>query len=602
MYFSIPAKGNGYWMWENFNPIAIYAILNLFLFEKKYKNWKALFIILAVFSLVPAAAFVFSGFSTISNRWCYAFAFVTSFCAVLGLKNICSLTNKALVALALPIVFFGALIIGKDYINTNVLIGYIFIILVYLVILFINTLGLKKASTGLIIISFLIISSMSYGILKFSPEYSTRLKQNVDRGQAIKKIKKSPLASFYKKIDDTDFYRIDDVDKERNNFSSSLLMGYNGISSYSNIMPAVLMDFIETMGLSSAQTCKVIFAGVDDRFILNSLLGVKYLCGDNNTVKRLPYNYKISGVNSRDQFLAVNDLVLPLGYAYDSYMIEEDFRKLSILDKQELMTDTIVLDKKTDERVPRTSDIDGYDNVDIPVRFTQFSELDYKNNRITVSKSNASLYLDFRSIENSELYIYIKGFEPVNERDTSIITISVPEYGATATVRGKGNTYQRNQENMLIHLGYFVDPVEGATLKFSTKGSFRVEEISVLCQPMKGKVTENLNRLQEPCLKDVQRSNDCIKGCISLEKPKVLCLSIPYDKGWTAKVNGIDYPVLKGNIMFTAIALPEGEHEIELHYSIPGFKAGAIITGISVCCYLGILAKPLFRRKITKNK
>lgn len=588
MYFSIPAKGNGYWMWENFNPITIYAIIHIFMFREKYNNWKALFIIFSLFSLIPAAAFVFSGFSTISNRWCYAYAFVTSFCCVIGLKKICSISKKICIALFMPTIFLGILIVFKNYININVLVGYVYIIAIYTLILFVNYIIDKDLFKKILLILIVVISTINYSILKYSPTFTTRLKQNVASGQAIKEIANSPVSFFADKINDTNFYRIDDIDKERNNFSSSLLLGYNGLSSYNNIMPAEVMDFVETMGLSSAQTNSVILAGFDNRFILNTLLGVKYLCCDKNTLAHIPYNYVVSDINEHGQVLTVNNMALPLGYTYDKYILDKDFRQLSITDKQELLTQAIILDSEPIEGISNPVKLNSFSNLEVPINNAFCSGLKFENNMLKVTEKNATLDLDFKSIENSEVYIYLKGFEPIKHKDTSIYTISIPEYNVSASIRGNGNTYQRNQENMLINLGYFSDSIDGATLEFLSKGTFNIEKISVFCQPMNDTLIENIKRLKENRLENLRFGPNCISGKINLSEPRFLCLSIPYNKGWSAKVNGKNYPILKGNLMFTALALPEGEYNIELSYSIPGLRIGKFISSFSLLGFLGI--------------
>ena len=77
-----------------------------------------------------------------------------------------------------------------------------------------------------------------------------------------------------------------------------------------------------------------------------------------------------------------------------------------------------------------------------------------------------------------------------------------------------------------------------------------------------------------------------ITGTINVDKEKLLVLTIPYSKGWTAYVDGKEYETEKVNYMYTGIFLEEGEHEIRLSYCTPGIKAGAVVSLIGV---LGLL-------------
>lgn len=80
-----------------------------------------------------------------------------------------------------------------------------------------------------------------------------------------------------------------------------------------------------------------------------------------------------------------------------------------------------------------------------------------------------------------------------------------------------------------------------------------------------------------------------IKGTIKCNKPKVLFFSIPYDPGWTAKVDGKETPVEMVNIGFCGILLESGEHNVELEYILPGTDIAKTVTGIFFFIYLGLI-------------
>ena len=75
---------------------------------------------------------------------------------------------------------------------------------------------------------------------------------------------------------------------------------------------------------------------------------------------------------------------------------------------------------------------------------------------------------------------------------------------------------------------------------------------------------------------------------IALDKPKMVFFSVPYEDGWTAKVNGKEVPVEKVNVGFMAVRCETGDNQIEFHYETPGLRSGAVT---SVC---GIAALVLY--------
>lgn len=78
-------------------------------------------------------------------------------------------------------------------------------------------------------------------------------------------------------------------------------------------------------------------------------------------------------------------------------------------------------------------------------------------------------------------------------------------------------------------------------------------------------------------------------GTIELDSPKILCLSIPYDKGWSAKVDGEPAEVLQANTMFSAIALDAGSHHVEFVYETYGLKLGQLCTVAGFALFMGII-------------
>lgn len=82
----------------------------------------------------------------------------------------------------------------------------------------------------------------------------------------------------------------------------------------------------------------------------------------------------------------------------------------------------------------------------------------------------------------------------------------------------------------------------------------------------------------------------------------VLLLTIPYDTGWTVKVDGEVTQAMKALGCFTAIALNEGRHEIEMTYLPEGLWMGiAIFAASFLLTILYYLFLPKFFKENVKN-
>ena len=78
-----------------------------------------------------------------------------------------------------------------------------------------------------------------------------------------------------------------------------------------------------------------------------------------------------------------------------------------------------------------------------------------------------------------------------------------------------------------------------------------------------------------------------------MNKDGLVCLSIPYSKGWRAYIDGEKVELLNCDIQYMALEVKAGEHDIELRYTTPLLKVGALMTlsGFVVLGYLLIRDK-----------
>ncbi len=70
---------------------------------------------------------------------------------------------------------------------------------------------------------------------------------------------------------------------------------------------------------------------------------------------------------------------------------------------------------------------------------------------------------------------------------------------------------------------------------------------------------------------------------IELERENLVFYSVPYEEGWSAKVNGEPVEIIRSNVGFMAVLAPAGDNEIVFYYQTPGLKAGIIISLVALC-------------------
>jgi hypothetical protein len=85
---------------------------------------------------------------------------------------------------------------------------------------------------------------------------------------------------------------------------------------------------------------------------------------------------------------------------------------------------------------------------------------------------------------------------------------------------------------------------------------------------------------------------------VTTEAPGLLVVTDSWVPGWTAEVDGIPTPVLRGNGAQRVVALKRpGHHTIVLHYQPPGFALGFAITAVTGVAWLLLSLISIWPRK-----
>ncbi|WP_253181131.1 YfhO family protein [Synergistes jonesii] len=165
------------------------------------------------------------------------------------------------------------------------------------------------------------------------------------------------------------------------------------------------------------------------------------------------------------------------------------------------------------------------------------------------------------------------------------------------------NTFSQyhGRENFLVKLCTSTkSSEETCSITWPVKGTFKLDDIQVYAQPMDNYPAQ-INKLREDVLENIYVGNDKVSGTISLKKNKILCLSIPYSKGWHAKVDGKKTELLKANSLFMALPLEAGDHKIELEYHVPGFRLGLCFFALGAVILSGMIIHDKKKKKPMKE-
>jgi len=82
---------------------------------------------------------------------------------------------------------------------------------------------------------------------------------------------------------------------------------------------------------------------------------------------------------------------------------------------------------------------------------------------------------------------------------------------------------------------------------------------------------------------------------VTVDSEKLLFLSIPYDTGWTIRVNGEKAEVYKADLGFQAVVLEPGTNHITCTYSTPMLREGIAISAVGIVSFAFFVCLPVKR-------
>ncbi|MFR8549400.1 MAG: YfhO family protein, partial [Lachnospiraceae bacterium] len=131
-------------------------------------------------------------------------------------------------------------------------------------------------------------------------------------------------------------------------------------------------------------------------------------------------------------------------------------------------------------------------------------------------------------------------------------------------------------------------------------GEIKFDEMILYSQPM-DVLSQYAAGLTQDVLEQAEIGTNTVSGTVSLEEDKILVLSIPYQNGWTAYVDGEKTQLGRANYMYMALPLSAGEHTIELTFEIPGVKYALVIMPSAVVLFI-VLNVIFYMRKKKKKR
>ena len=616
------------WGVAGYSAVSLAGVFVLFSRRKKYRTLKAGFVMLNLFLLLPFAGHVLNGFSYVSNRWIWAYGMLIAYIFVKIYPDLFTLTLKEKRRMfVISLVYCGlALFWNASRTQRNLMAVLILSISVFVILTY-GTVFVKKKNLT-IMLSGLLIAGIGFNIYYQYSLEKDYLSEFAEQGEAMSKLEAGTDLAVLDAGDDS-LYRYDQMDALSCE-NSSMHMGTNVTAYYFSVASESIGRFFDEMYLNTPWEQH--YENLDSRTILDRLAAVKYFVVDKNENRYLPYGFtEVKGESKKEkkEYKAYrNNIELPLGYTYDSYIPRSEYEKMSVTEKQQALLQGVVME---DSFLPETEPV--YNDKELSYRMIAGKGVTVKDGKITVTKENAILKLVFHGLSDSETYLVTENlnydglsprelisdkkwekmtpyeqnqvlYENNNWRywkESQKASIKVSGNFPAKTIRiftDKYNAYS-GKHNFLCNTGYDKNNRTSIMLTFENTGVYTFDSIKVISQPVKELDTQT-EKLKQETLEDVKLVTNGLEGKISVSEPKVLLIALPYSKGFKAYVDGKETELKEADTMYMALELEPGEHEIRLTYCTPYLPAGFSLTCIGILCYSVVVLKNRKKRTAAK--
>lgn len=587
VFMFTPLRDTGYWLYNGFSIMTLLTFCLLFM-KKNNSLLKKFLIISLIMLCFPIFTFIAHGFSTINHRWNYAFALLMGLTIVYGMDNLYLIEKKKLKFAIIPVLIYCSLIFTITQARTiENMATCVFALMSFGVLYYIRVEDVTPRVAKSFIAVVVIANCAFNGYASYAPSMNNYVVEFIDKNTALNNQSSASTNVEIKK--EEIFERRAETSFKRDLVSNSLILDYMGISSYSNQQSKGYVNFNKSMENIATDILEV--QSLDNRTFLETLSNVKYYTTYAGNEAYIPFGYKYidSGANGRKIYR--NNYSLKFGYMYDSYIDEQYFNKMSVMDKQEaLLQSALISDEDDNVKSELKKGSTETSSLEVPYGISSYNNIgiDFDKKEYNVVVPGAKLELVLNAPKYTETYLRLENY---NADELGLVELFVtvegtvknsisPKYLKDTIIRPAKNPYTNGRYDYLVNLGYHEDSLKKIEITFPIEGKYKIDDIKVYSQPM-NKYQEYVKKLNKDYLKDVKWENNLITGKTDTSKSKFMCLSIPYSKGWKAYIDGKEVKIYKTNIMFSGVLIPAGKHNIKLRYFTPGLRYGILLSSIA---------------------
>ncbi|HFI0119680.1 TPA: YfhO family protein [Streptococcus suis] len=359
------------------------------------------------------------------------------------------------------------------------------------------------------------------------------------------------------KNDNTTFYRTERLLPQTGN--DSMKYNYNGISQFSSIRNRASSSVLDKLGFRSDGT-NLNLRYQNNTIIADSLFGIKY-----NLATTDPNKFGFSLYKSTDSIsLYENSFHQGLAILTNSVYKDVKFTNLTLDNQTNFLNQLTGLTQKYYYSIPITT---SQNTVEL-------------GNRITVNKTDeeaaakASYTLTIPA--DSQVYLNLPKITFANESSKKVVI----------TVNNQSNEFTLDNAFSFFNVGDFPEEVEvqvdiyfpeNAQVSFDKPQFYRLDLIAF---------KDAVSILKEKNVVTRTKGNT-VTVDFETENEASLLFTLPYDKGWSATIDGKAVSIQKAQNGFMKVDVEPGQTQAILTFTPQGFSVGMILSLSAMCIFIG---------------
>ncbi|MEI5994265.1 YfhO family protein [Candidatus Enterococcus mansonii] len=347
------------------------------------------------------------------------------------------------------------------------------------------------------------------------------------------------------------FFRMENLNGSSQN--DSFRYGYHGVSMFSSIRNRHSSQYINLLGYRSFGT-NLLVDYKNNTLLADSLIGMKYNLSSSDSFNK--FGYEEVG-KSGDFTLYENQYALPLGILTD----DEIYEKEAVKNQTELFN--------------HFSGTAGeiYTFGDAPI---------IASKDVTITETGETIELGETELGHTRTLKFLITVPAGNQGYLSIVPTDLFREGKT-NVSVKINGKESGGNSSFVNTGQYHDlgyhkNTTTLEVECSFTGGNQTIEIfrpdAVFLDTKK--FAEDVEKIKEQGV-DFQIDGRRATANIDSEEAKVLLTTIPYDKGWSAFIDGEKVEVKPFKDAFLSVDIPKGQHTLELVFLPQGFVIGTML-------------------------